>query len=79
MLIANEALAGVREAGNTQVHVQLDRAAAIIFAVEQAQPGDIVLLAGKGHEKTQTAKGAAIPFDDVAFAATALRAREQRA
>ncbi len=74
--IANEALAGVRSAGNTEVRVALDRAAAITLAIEEARPGDIVLLAGKGHEKTQTAQGVALPFDDVAVAAAALRARE---
>lgn len=77
--IANEALSGVRESGKTQVHVELDRATAITFAIEQARTADIVLLAGKGHEKTQTSNGVAVPFDDVAVAAAALRAKEQRA
>ncbi len=78
-VIANEALAGVLETGNALVYVMLDRAAAITRAVDEAQPGDIVLIAGKGHEKTQTAHGIATPFDDVAVAAEALRAREARA
>ncbi len=74
--IAEEVLAGVVASSNTQVHVELDRAAAIQMAVEEAQRGDIVLIAGKGHEKTQTARGIAMPFDDVAVAAAALRMRE---
>ena len=77
--IAEEALAGVRESGNAQVRVELDRAVAIALAIDGAGVGDIVLIAGKGHEKTQTANGVAMPFDDVAVAASALRRREQRA
>lgn len=76
--IAEEALIGVRQSGNANVRVVLDRAEAIALAVNEAKPGDIVLIAGKGHEKTQTAKGVSIPFDDVAVAATALREREAR-
>ena len=48
--------------------VEPDRAAAIRFALEKAKPGDIVLLAGKGHEKTQTIQGKSIPFDDAEIA-----------
>ncbi len=43
------------------------------MALEEARRGDIVLLAGKGHEKTQTLKSGTIPFDDVAVALDALR------
>jgi UDP-N-acetylmuramoyl-L-alanyl-D-glutamate--2,6-diaminopimelate ligase len=75
--IANEALAGVRTSGNKNVHVELDRAAAIAQAIAGAQAGDIVLLAGKGHEKTQTSHGVALPFDDAAVASAALRTREE--
>ena len=78
-VIADEAMAGVRASGNTHVRVELDRAAAIVLAVNEAEPGDIVLLAGKGHEKTQTSHGVAVPFDDVAVAAAALRERERKA
>ena len=75
--IAEEALTGVRASGNTNVHVELDRAAAIAQAIAFATPGDIVLLAGKGHEKTQTSHGISVPFDDVAVAAETLRKREE--
>ena len=75
--IAEEALAGVRASGNGNVEVQLDRATAIAQAIARAMPGDIVLLAGKGHEKTQTSHGIAVPFDDVAVAEAALRMREE--
>ena len=46
------------------VTVQLDRAAAIDYAVQTASVGDIVLVAGKGHEATQLIGEAIFPFDD---------------
>ncbi|HLI76759.1 MAG TPA: UDP-N-acetylmuramoyl-L-alanyl-D-glutamate--2,6-diaminopimelate ligase [Acidobacteriaceae bacterium] len=70
--ILDEAEAGLRPTG-TAYRVEPDRRAAIALAVEQAHPGDIVLLAGKGHEKTQTTAAGSQPFDDVAEAAEALR------
>jgi UDP-N-acetylmuramoyl-L-alanyl-D-glutamate--2,6-diaminopimelate ligase len=78
-VIAEEALKGVNASGNTNVRIVLDRADAIALAINEAKPGDIVLIAGKGHEKTQTAKGVSLPFDDVAVAASALRKRESEA
>jgi UDP-N-acetylmuramoyl-L-alanyl-D-glutamate--2,6-diaminopimelate ligase len=49
-----------------------DRAMAISQAIARARAGDIVLIAGKGHEKTQTMHDGAHPFDDVAVARQAL-------
>ena len=46
-------------------HRILDRHDAIEFAIQQAQPGDIVMLVGKGHETTQTLKNKTIHFNDV--------------
>jgi UDP-N-acetylmuramoyl-L-alanyl-D-glutamate--2,6-diaminopimelate ligase len=51
-----------------QVIVEPDRHRAISLAIAEARPGDLVLLAGKGHEKTQTIGTHSIPFDDVALA-----------
>ena len=51
-----------------------DRKKAIGLAIEKAGPGDIVLLAGKGHEKVQVSREGTIPFDDVAAAREALHA-----
>jgi UDP-N-acetylmuramoyl-L-alanyl-D-glutamate--2,6-diaminopimelate ligase len=78
--IIEEALPGVRET-NAQLIVEQDRRAAIVIALHEAQPGDIVLLAGKGHEKTQVFSDGAVPFDDVAEAARVLEElrREVRA
>jgi len=72
MAIIEEALVGVKETGTTCV-VQEDRAAAIEIAIRAARDGDIVLIAGKGHEKVQILKAGAVPFDDVAVAAGVLR------
>jgi UDP-N-acetylmuramyl tripeptide synthase len=41
-----------------------DRRTAIERAIQAAQPDDVVVLAGKGHEVTQTIKDKVIPFDD---------------
>ena len=50
-----------------------DRKAAIILAFCEAKPGDIVLNAGKGHEKVQVTRAGSIPFDDVEVAQKILR------
>ena len=50
-----------------------DRAAAIETVLREARPGDVVLLAGKGHETTQALAGGAVAFDDRAAARAALR------
>jgi UDP-N-acetylmuramoyl-L-alanyl-D-glutamate--2,6-diaminopimelate ligase len=72
MAIIEEALVGVRETGTTCI-VEEDRARAIEIAIRAARAGDIVLIAGKGHEKVQILKDETVPFDDVAVAARVLR------
>ena len=57
------------------VSVELDRRAAIRAAILDAAEGDVVLVAGKGHETDQTAGGRTVPFDDAAEARAALRER----
>jgi UDP-N-acetylmuramoyl-L-alanyl-D-glutamate--2,6-diaminopimelate ligase len=52
--------------------VCVDRAQAIVWAIEAAGPGGVVLVAGKGHEKTQETAGVKRPFDDVEVARAAL-------
>ena len=52
--------------------IEPDRAAAIRIALESAQQGDVVLLAGKGHEKEQILNGCTIPFDDTEVALSIL-------
>jgi len=53
----------------------VDRRAAIAKAIELARPGDLVLVAGKGHEKYQVIGKQVLPFDDVAVAREALMRR----
>jgi UDP-N-acetylmuramoyl-L-alanyl-D-glutamate--2,6-diaminopimelate ligase len=71
--IMQDALPGLGETG-TKFVVEPDRARAIRIAVEEARSGDIVLLAGKGHEKEQVLRDRTIPFDDAEIAAAAIRA-----
>ncbi|MEO7276348.1 MAG: UDP-N-acetylmuramoyl-L-alanyl-D-glutamate--2,6-diaminopimelate ligase [Vicinamibacterales bacterium] len=56
----------------------VDRAAAIEKAIQDARPGDPVLVAGKGHEKTQVIGERTLPFDDVDVARRALERRRSR-
>ncbi len=71
--IVAEIVAGV---GREDVRVEPDRRAAIELAVSLARDGDVLLVAGKGHEQGQElAGGRKVPFDDVAVAREALRAR----
>jgi len=72
MEIIDEVMLGVRETDVTFI-VEEDRRAAIEVAIRAAKPGDIVLLAGKGHEKVQIFADGAAPFDDVEEAARVLR------
>jgi UDP-N-acetylmuramyl tripeptide synthase len=68
--IIAEVLQGMNDA---VYQVQPDRAQAIKLAILSAQPGDIVLLAGKGHETYQEVAGVKQPFDDVEQAGLALQ------
>ncbi len=70
--ILADAIAGVRETTVKHV-VEEDRAAAIAIAIRAARPGDIVLVAGKGHEKVQILSGGTVPFDDVRVAAQVMK------
>ncbi|HEV2373935.1 MAG TPA: UDP-N-acetylmuramoyl-L-alanyl-D-glutamate--2,6-diaminopimelate ligase [Streptosporangiaceae bacterium] len=60
-----------------RVVVEPDRAAAIETAVAMADKGDVVLIAGKGHERGQYAGGTVVPFDDREVAAEALARRPE--
>ncbi len=61
--IMNDVMVGLQRASKPYL-TEVDRGAAIRQAVEQARPGDVVVIAGKGHETYQILKERTIPFDD---------------
>jgi UDP-N-acetylmuramoyl-L-alanyl-D-glutamate--2,6-diaminopimelate ligase len=69
--ILNDVMVGLRRT-DTPHTVEPDRAAAIAAALRQARPGDIVVLAGKGHETYQVTSTGTIDFDDRVVARAAL-------
>ncbi len=71
LAIINDALVGLQKSG-AKYAMEPDRRKAIALALSRATPGDIVLIAGKGHEKVQMNKDGQVPFDDVAVATEAL-------
>ncbi len=72
LAIINDAMVGLQRSG-TKYKTEPDRKAAIVLAVSQANAGDIVLIAGKGHEKVQITREGSAPFDDVEVAHRVLR------
>jgi UDP-N-acetylmuramoyl-L-alanyl-D-glutamate--2,6-diaminopimelate ligase len=72
LAIMNDAMVGIRRL-DTPYITEVDREKAIRRAIEAAGPGDVVILAGKGHETYQTLKDRTVPFDDREVAKTVLR------
>ena len=72
LTIMNDALVGIRRVDVPHV-VEPDRAAAISRALHEAREGDLVILAGKGHETYQVLKDKTIAFDDRVVAREVLR------
>jgi len=72
--IIDEILQGFAQPSSCDVQVQVDRRAAIEAAIAEAQPGDTVLIAGKGHEDYQLVGDKVIDFDDVGVARSFLEA-----
>jgi UDP-N-acetylmuramoyl-L-alanyl-D-glutamate--2,6-diaminopimelate ligase len=72
LAIINDAMVGLQRSG-AKYKVEPDRRAAIALAIREAGPGDIVLVAGKGHEKVQITKDGSFPFDDGDVARQLLR------
>ena len=70
--IMDDIASGVPEARGSDTTLLADRRQAIEFAVERARPGDVVLIAGKGHEPYQIIGTRKRPFDDRQVAAEAL-------
>jgi UDP-N-acetylmuramoyl-L-alanyl-D-glutamate--2,6-diaminopimelate ligase len=63
----------ILQGAGTDVEIDLDRRSAIAAAITEARAGDVVLIAGKGHEQGQEIAGEIHPFDDRDVARTALR------
>jgi UDP-N-acetylmuramoyl-L-alanyl-D-glutamate--2,6-diaminopimelate ligase len=72
LAIMNDALVGIRRLDVPHI-IEPDRATAIARALNEAREGDVVILAGKGHETYQVLKDRTIPFDDRAVARDVLR------
>jgi UDP-N-acetylmuramoyl-L-alanyl-D-glutamate--2,6-diaminopimelate ligase len=70
-LIIAEVRAGAMGAG--RLIVEVDRARAIAAALASAEPGDVVVIAGKGHETGQEIGGRVVPFDDADVTMSALQ------
>jgi UDP-N-acetylmuramoyl-L-alanyl-D-glutamate--2,6-diaminopimelate ligase len=68
--IIDEIVAGAVSSG---LEVEPDRRRAIERALGEARPGDVVVVAGKGHEQGQEIAGAKLPFDDREVVRQALR------
>lgn len=75
--IIDQIMTGFEPADHARVHVEPDRRKAIVQAIGLAGRGDIVLLAGKGHENYQEIGRERFPFDDSAIAAEVLSGLRQ--
>jgi len=78
--IIGEILSGIARAQRDRVDVHADRDRAIAHAVLSASPGDVIVLAGKGHERAQTGpddsgRVRTVPFDDVELAQKYIKQR----
>jgi UDP-N-acetylmuramoyl-L-alanyl-D-glutamate--2,6-diaminopimelate ligase len=73
-----EIIGEVLQGTGTDVEVDPDRRTAIGTAIDRAEAGDVVVIAGKGHEPGQEIAGVVHPFDDREVARAALRASRER-
>jgi UDP-N-acetylmuramoyl-L-alanyl-D-glutamate--2,6-diaminopimelate ligase len=71
LAILAEVEPGLKSSG-VQYTIEPDRAAAIHLALKEAAAGDVVLIAGKGHEKEQILASGSVPFDDAEIALATL-------
>ena len=74
LAIINDAVVGLQRSG-TPFKTDPDRRAAISLAINEARKNDIVIIAGKGHEKVQISRSGTAAFDDLQVAAETLRER----
>ena len=74
--IIEEILSGMGEQAQKSARIEVEREKAIASAISLAERGDIVVIAGKGHETTQEINGVFTPFNDVEVARLALHERK---
>lgn len=74
--IISEIVSGARS-GRAKVETEPDRTIAIASAISRARHGDIVVIAGKGHESVQEIAGTSVPFDDLEVARGFVVSREE--
>ena len=75
--IVDDILSGADPMQKNKVHVELDRKNAINHAVSMAKPGDVILIAGKGHENKQIIGDLSLPFDDFQVASEIVKNLER--
>jgi len=73
--IADQIVKGIQNTGSYDYTVIHDRREAIRHAIDIAEPRDLVLIAGKGHETTQTLKDRTIHFNDIEIAGEILQTK----
>jgi len=78
LAIIDAMVRGARGVPGARWTVEADRRSAIALALEAASPGDVVVIAGKGHEPYQEVSGQLLPFDDRLVASELLRQAEGR-
>jgi UDP-N-acetylmuramoyl-L-alanyl-D-glutamate--2,6-diaminopimelate ligase len=74
-VIRSEIISGIKPGSKTDLHEIADRKDAIDYAIQNALPGDCVIILGKGHEEGQEIAGQIFPFSDVNEAAKSLEQR----
>jgi UDP-N-acetylmuramoyl-L-alanyl-D-glutamate--2,6-diaminopimelate ligase len=75
LLIIDQIRAGIPESNSSEVIVEPNRRQAIYRAIQMAQPEDLVVIAGKGHEPYQEIQGIKYPFNDIHVAREAIASR----
>jgi UDP-N-acetylmuramoyl-L-alanyl-D-glutamate--2,6-diaminopimelate ligase len=74
-IIASEIENGMPKPYRAEVHLQLDRRQAIAGAIARLEPGDALVIAGKGHESYMEADGRRLPWSDADIAVACLHAK----
>jgi UDP-N-acetylmuramoyl-L-alanyl-D-glutamate--2,6-diaminopimelate ligase len=82
--IVDDVLTGLNPEQREKIEVQIDRGSAIRFGIDQAKPGDVIVIAGKGHEPEQImtdrwGRLVILAFDDAQHAREALGSRRAAA